>query len=156
MAGFRTLGVLTLSALAHHALGATSNLSWTEARAQADALVAQMTSEEKNNITYGHPGLAGCSGQTGAVPRLSIPPLCLQDGPAGVRQTDFVNAYPAGISVAASWNVELAYRRGAYMGAEFKRKGNHAALGPVVGPIGRTAVGGRNFEGFGSDRECKS
>jgi len=37
------------------------------------------------------------------------------------------------------------------MGAEFQKKGVNVALGPVVGPIGRIAEGGRNWEGFGAD-----
>lgn len=130
---------------------AINAISWTDARTQADALVAQMTDIEKENITYGYP--SNCVGQTGSVERFNVPGFCLGDAENGVRQTDFVNAYPAGISVAASWNLELAYRRGLYMGAEFKRKGNHAALGPVVGPMGRMAKDGRAFEGSGSDRE---
>ena len=39
------------------------------------------------------------------------------------------------------------------MGAEFKKKGVHVALGPVVGPLGRVDEGGRNWEGFANDRE---
>ncbi|KAK5239696.1 hypothetical protein LTR40_010036, partial [Exophiala xenobiotica] len=38
-----------------------------------------------------------------------------------------------------------------YMGAEFKGKGSHVALGPVVAPLGRAAYGGRNWEGFSPD-----
>ena len=37
------------------------------------------------------------------------------------------------------------------MGAEFKDKGAHVALGPVVGPLGRSPFGGRNWEGFSPD-----
>ena len=37
--------------------------------------------------------------------------------------------------------------RGLYMGREHKGKGVNVALGPVVGPIGRIASGGRNWEG---------
>lgn len=37
------------------------------------------------------------------------------------------------------------------MGQEFRNKGVHVLLGPVVGPIGRVATGGRNWEGFSSD-----
>ena len=33
------------------------------------------------------------------------------------------------------------------MGGEFKTKGVNVALGPVVGPAGRTLTGGRNWEG---------
>jgi hypothetical protein len=32
-----------------------------------------------------------------------------------------------------------------------KRKGIHVALGPFIGPIGRVARGGRNWEGLGAD-----
>jgi len=37
------------------------------------------------------------------------------------------------------------------MGSEFKKKGANIALGPVVGPLGRIATGGRNWEGFTND-----
>lgn len=36
------------------------------------------------------------------------------------------------------------------MGGEFRKKGVQVALGPVVGPLGRTTTGGRNWEG-----ECR-
>lgn len=62
-----------------------------------------------------------------------------------------VNAYPAGVHLGASWNRELVGKVGGYMGGEFKRKGVNVALAPVVGPIGRIAKGGRNWEGYGAD-----
>jgi len=68
-----------------------------------------------------------------------------------VRATDFVNAYASGISVGASWNKNLAYQRGRSMGGEFRAKGVNVALGPVVGPLGRVAKAGRNWEGFSND-----
>lgn len=37
------------------------------------------------------------------------------------------------------------------MGGEFRTKGANVALGPVVGPLGRVAKGGRNWEGFSND-----
>lgn len=37
------------------------------------------------------------------------------------------------------------------MGEEFKAKGSNIALGPVVGPLGRSPFGGRNWEGFSPD-----
>lgn len=37
------------------------------------------------------------------------------------------------------------------MGAEFRGKGAHIALGPVAGPLGRSAYAGRNWEGFSPD-----
>ncbi|KAF2876069.1 beta-glucosidase M [Massariosphaeria phaeospora] len=125
---------------------------WGDAYARARDLVSQMTNDEKNNITYGHPSTAnGCSGNSGSVPRLSFPGLCLADSGNGVRATDGVNAYPPGMHIGASWNKQLAHSRAHYMGAEFKRKGVNVALGPVIGPLGRVARGGRNWEGFSND-----
>ena len=34
------------------------------------------------------------------------------------------------------------------MGGEFRKKGVQVALGPVIGPLGRTTTGGRNWEGW--------
>jgi beta-glucosidase len=68
-----------------------------------------------------------------------------------VRNADLVSAYPSGIHLGASWNRQLVGEIGRYMGAEFKKKGANVALGPSVGPLGRVALGGRNWEGFGAD-----
>jgi beta-glucosidase len=69
----------------------------------------------------------------------------------GVRNTDFVSSFPSGIHVGASWNRTLAYDRANGMGHEFRKKGVHIALGPVVGPLGRLATGGRDWEGASTD-----
>ena len=37
--------------------------------------------------------------------------------------------YPAGVSVGASWDKQLAYERGFLLGEEFKAKGAHVMLG---------------------------
>ncbi|KAF7596190.1 hypothetical protein BBP40_002720 [Aspergillus hancockii] len=131
----------------------TSGLGdWDEAFAKAKTLVGQMTDEEKNNITYGYSSTTnGCGGTSGGVPRLGFPGMCLQDAGNGVRGTDMVNSYASGVHVGASWNRNLTYERGHYMGAEFRRKGVNVALGPVAGPLGRIARGGRNWEGFSND-----
>ncbi|OBT60271.1 hypothetical protein VE03_10208 [Pseudogymnoascus sp. 23342-1-I1] len=126
-------------------------LSWQTAHAKAVALVSQMTLAERANITVGYAPTTGCSGVTGTVPRLGWEGLCLADAGQGLRATDFVNAYPAGISVGSSWNKALTLQRATHMAAEFKRKGVHVLLGPVVGPLGRVALGGRNWEGFSND-----
>ena len=108
-----------------------------------------MTLEERNNLTNGFSTTAnGCSGISGSVERLAFPGFCLQDAGNGVRNADGVNSYASGISVGASWNSTLAFERAKYMGAEFKTKGVNVALGPVVGPLGRIARGGRNWEGM--------
>lgn len=98
--------------------------SWADAYAKARALVANMTNEEKNNITYGFTSTTnGCSGVNGAAQRVGFPGMCLNDAGNGLRGTDGTNAYPAAIHVGAAWNKNLAYDRGLYMGAEFKAKG---------------------------------
>ncbi|KAH6625224.1 glycosyl hydrolase family 3 N terminal domain-containing protein [Boeremia exigua] len=92
-----------------------------------------------------------CVGNIGPIERLNFTGLCLQDGPLAIRQAIYVSVFSAGLSAAASWDRPLVRRRGAYMGAEFKGKGAHVALGPVVGPLGRSPYGGRNWEGFSPD-----
>ncbi|KAK0129270.1 hypothetical protein ONS95_001205 [Cadophora gregata] len=127
--------------------------AWGEAIAKAQAFVAQLTLEEKTSITGGVSNSSrGCGGNVPGIPRLGFPGLCLADAGAGVRGTDLVNAYTSGISDGASWNKNLTYQRAYQMGGEFRRKGVNIALGPpMIGPIGRIALGGRNWEGFGND-----
>lgn len=93
-----------------------------------------------------------CVGTTGSVPRLGLEHgFCLQDGPAGVRDTDYISSFPAGGTIAASFDRGLMRQRGAAMGAEHKGKGVTVQLGPAAGPIGRAPEGGRNWEGFSPD-----
>ncbi|KAF7558833.1 hypothetical protein G7046_g5332 [Stylonectria norvegica] len=125
--------------------------AWADAYASAEALVGQMTLLEKVNITRGFDSDNVCAGNTGAVPRLGWPGMCLHDAGNGVRATDLVNSYPSGIHVGASWDKKLTYQRGFYMGQEFKAKGVNVPLGPNAGPLGRTPLGGRNWEGFSVD-----
>ncbi|KAJ9134140.1 Glycoside hydrolase superfamily [Pleurostoma richardsiae] len=124
---------------------------WANAVAKAKTLVAQMTLEEKVNLTGGVTSQTGCSGFVTAIPRLGFPGLCLADAGNGVRSTDYVSAWSSGIHVGASWNRDLAYQRAHFMGGEAKAKGVNVLLGPVIGPIGRVAQGGRNWEGFSVD-----
>jgi beta-glucosidase len=126
--------------------------AWAESYKKAAALVKQMTLVEKVNVTTGTGwSMQMCVGNTGPVPRLKFPSLCLQDGPLGIRFADNITAFPAGITVGATWNKELMYRRGRAHGEEARLKGIHVLLGPCVGPLGRMPAGGRNWEGFGTD-----
>jgi len=127
----------------------TQGIGWEAAFARAEAFVANLTLEEKAQLVTGTSG--PCVGNIGAIPRLGFDGLCLQDGPLAIRQATYASVFPAGLTAAASWDKSLMYLRGLYMGAEFKGKGSHIALGPVVGPLGRTAYGGRNWEGFSPD-----
>ena len=90
-------------------------------------------------------------GNTGSALRLDFPQLCLQDSALGVASTDGITAFPAGITTGATWDKDLIYARGVALGKEFRGKGANVYLGPTVGPLGRKPLGGRNWEGFGSD-----
>lgn len=125
---------------------------WTDSYSKAAALVRQMTLVDKVNITTGTGWRMDlCVGNTGRVDRLKFPSLCLQDGPLGLRFSDHITAFPAGLSVGATWNKDLMYERGKALGAEARAKGVNVLLGPSIGPIGRLPAGGRNWEGFGAD-----
>lgn len=64
---------------------------------------------------------------------------------------DYNSVFPAGITVAASWDPEIWYARGNAMGSEMRGKGIDVQLGPAIGPLGRIPTGGRNWEGFSPD-----
>ena len=92
-----------------------------------------------------------CLGNTGAVPRLGLKSFCLHDGPAGVRKADYISSFPAGGTIAASFDRGLIYQRGEAMAKEHRGKGTTVQLGPAAGPLGRAPEGGRNWEGFSPD-----
>lgn len=68
----------------------------------------------------------------------------------GVRYTDFVTAFPAGINAAATFDRRLMRARGQAMGKEFRGKGVNVALGPAMN-MARAPEGGRLWESFGGD-----
>lgn len=78
------------------------------------------------NVTRGFATDNVCAGNTGTIPRLGWPGLCLHDAGNGVRATDLVNSYPSALHVGASWDKNLTYQRGYYMGKEFKTKGGES------------------------------
>ncbi|KAF2151018.1 glycoside hydrolase family 3 protein [Myriangium duriaei CBS 260.36] len=125
---------------------------WAAAYAKARQFVSQLTLTEKVNLTTGV-GWQGdqCVGNAGQIPRLNFRGFCLQDSPLGVRFGDFASAFSAGVTAAATWDRALIRQRGADMGAEHRGKGVDMQLGPVVGPLGRSPEGGRNWEGFSPD-----
>lgn len=99
------------------------------------------------SLTAGASSNTSCPGFLPAVPRIGFPGMCLGDAGNGLRATDFVSSWPSGIHVGASWNRGLTRQRGVAMGGEFRTKGVNVLLGPVVGPMGRVVLSGRNWEG---------
>ncbi|KKA26505.1 hypothetical protein TD95_004249 [Thielaviopsis punctulata] len=132
-------------------LGGTA-ATWAESYKKAQLMVANMTLAEKVNITTGTGWSMGLAvGNTGPATLVGFPQLALQDGPLGIRFSDNSTAFPAGITVGATWNRELMYARGKAHGLEARLKGINVLLSPCVGPLGRMPAGGRNWEGFGAD-----
>ncbi|CAF4880675.1 unnamed protein product [Rotaria sp. Silwood1] len=115
----------------------------------AKAFVAQLTLEEKCNMTSGVKG--PCVGNVLSVLRLNFTGLCFQDAPSGVGDgVQRSTAFPPGIQIAATWDRDLFYKRAVAIGEEVRSKGVHFALGPMMN-IDRNARHGRNWEGFGAD-----
>lgn len=131
---------------------AAQTFDWSAAYSKANASLAKLSLQQKVSIVTGVGWNGGpCVGNTAAVSSIGYPELCLQDSPLGVRYGGSVTAFTPGIQAAATWDTELMLQRGQYMGAEAKGCGVHVLLGPVAGPLGKNALGGRNWEGFGPD-----
>lgn len=120
---------------------------WSESYKKAEALVRKMTLPEKVNITTGTGWQMGLAvGNSAPAVHVGFPALAYHDGPLGLRFADNATAFPAGITVGATWNKDLMYRRGKAHGSEARLKGINVLLGPCVGPLGRMPAGGRNWE----------
>lgn len=146
-----TLLALLTTGLALTNAQSTSS-SWTTAYTKANASLAKLSLSDKISIVTGVGWNKGpCVGNTAAISSISYPQLCLQDSPLGIRYGSSVTAFTPGIQAAATWDIDLIRQRGSYLGAEAKGVGVHVLLGPVAGPLGKNAAGGRNWEGFGVD-----
>jgi beta-glucosidase len=125
--------------------------------AEARALVAQMSLEEKTGL---------CSGAsfwtTKSLARPGILPLLLSDGPHGLRkqsaESDHLGmgaavpatCFPAAGTLAQAWDPELCRQMGEALAAECVAEGVAVILGPGIN-IKRNPLGGRNFEYFSED-----
>lgn len=64
----------------------------------------------------------------------------------------YSSQFPAQVTTAATWDVELFASRAEAMAKEFKAAGIHVPLAIVAGgPMGRSVYGGRNWENFSPD-----
>lgn len=118
------------------------------AETRATDLVARMTLDEKIAVLSGYNDffLHPCE-------RLGIPAIQMADGPLGIASWGLfgrATAYPAALSLAASWNRDLARRTGEAFAREWRARGIHLMLAPGVN-IYRASKGARNFEYFGED-----
>jgi beta-glucosidase len=147
---FRRLLFCTLAAvIASHVL-----LWGQDPEARAKELVNRMTLDEKIQELHGirEPGHFRF---VPGIPRLSIPAFQITNGPAGAgpggtRPQAKATALPAPISLAATWDRELANTNGAIIGAESRDLGNGLVEAPTIN-IARVPQNGRTFEGYGED-----
>ncbi|KTS02299.1 beta-glucosidase [Microbacterium testaceum] len=91
------------------------------------------------------------------LPEIGLRAMTLSDGPAGVRGPRWDERepslnMPSGSALAASWDVDLAYRYGAAAASEARRKGVDVVLGPTIN-LHRSPLGGRHFECLSEDAE---
>lgn len=110
-----------------------------------------MTLEEKLHfvVLYTRRGLVENSNL--GIGRLCIPPLTLQDGPAGLAYgASHVTQLPAPLALAATFDTSLARSYGAVMGSEARTKGIDVLQGPELN-LARVPTSGRLFESFGED-----
>ena len=119
--------------------------------ARVEDLLHRLTPEEKFSL------LGGCEFATQAIPRLGVPAMGMVDAGEGVRgglpSTEGpATAFPAGVTLASTWNLALVARVAHAIGEEARNKGIGAqvVLGPAVN-IHRSPLGGRNAEYFSED-----
>jgi beta-glucosidase len=107
----------------------TGSGGWEAAYSRAQEFLAQLNLTEKAFLVTGARG--PCVGNIAPIPRLGFKGLCLQDGPSAIRVADYASVFPAGITVASSWDKTLFYQRAVAMGEEFRDKGAHVILAYV-------------------------
>ena len=133
-------------------------------------LLPQMTRAEKRQMVIGYfatdfpprkfkaPAEArnGSAGYVPGVPRLGIPPQWQADAGIGVASQGGAppkrerTALPSTLAIAATWDIALARRGGAMIGAEARASGFNVLLAGGVN-LTREPRNGRNFEYGGED-----
>ena len=139
------LVALLLASTLQPVFAQSTQLPKAEIEKRVDALLAKMTLDEKLTLIGGTNDF-----YIQALPRLGLPALRMSDGPLGVHDYGPTTAYPAGIALAASWDVDLARRVGEMMGKDARARGVHFVLAPGMN-IYRAPMNGRNFEYLGED-----
>jgi beta-glucosidase len=121
---------------------------------RVEALIEQMTLEEKVAQMSGTTAISGTYGQelwvVPGVERLDIPPFGMSDGPRGVGVHEGATAFPVGMARAASWDPELEGRVGQAMGRELRAIEGNVLLAPTINNL-RHPSWGRSQDTYGED-----
>ncbi len=119
--------------------------------ARVEDLFGRLTPEERLSL------LGGTGFPTQPIPRLGLPAIGMIDAGGGARggikSTEGpATAFPAGVTMAATWDPELVGRVARAIGEETRHKGpgSQVLLGPAVN-IHRSPLGGRDGEYFSED-----
>lgn len=135
--------------------------------ARAEALIAQLTLDEMILLVHGPAPHqmkpeeipADCrqgAGYIAGVPRLGVPALNETDASLGVanlrgvEKGDGSTALPSGLSLASTWDPQIAHAGGAMVGSEARNRGFNVLLGGGAN-LTREPRCGRNFEYLGED-----
>ncbi|HEX2864876.1 MAG TPA: glycoside hydrolase family 3 N-terminal domain-containing protein, partial [Deinococcales bacterium] len=115
-----------------------------------EQLVDSLTLEERVSLLAGQD-----SWSVNAIPAKGVPYLRVSDGPNGARGSEFMNgagasAFPAGVSLASSWDLGLLEEVGRALAGEALSKGARVLLAPTVN-LHRTPLNGRTFEAYSED-----
>jgi beta-glucosidase len=139
---------VTLTGLLVCTLSAYSQQGLNNVEQRVDSILSQMTLDEKLSYiggtstatTYGVFNIRG-------IPRLGLPEIDMCNGPLGIQSLIGQDStrYPAGLTLASTWNRDRALARGRQMGRDARARAFYVDLGPGVDPY-RTPLGGRNFE----------
>jgi beta-glucosidase len=127
-------------------------VSFDDAGARADALLAKMNRAQKLALISGHNAF-----YLRGFPELGIPQLYMSDASGGINIRRNASAlleksvaFPNPLALAATWNPGLAYHYARSIGEECRAGGVAFLLGPGMN-LYRHAQYGRNFEYFGED-----
>ncbi|KAL3444229.1 glycoside hydrolase superfamily [Aspergillus insuetus] len=112
---------------------------WEKAYAAAEELVSTWSIEQQANISVRY----------GVAP--GFVPFEPSDGPTGVTNGQGVSGWVGPQTLAGSWNKSLVADQYGRMAVEFRKKGFNMLLGPSSGPLGRSPLGSRLWEGLGND-----
>jgi beta-glucosidase len=120
---------------------------------RADLVLTQMNLDEKVGMMHAVSDSTH-DRETLPIPRLCVPALRLNNGPAGVGSSGPVQAQatalPAPLGLAASFDPAMAWRYGSIEGRETRDTGRNLMEGPDIN-IARTPLNGRTFEAYGED-----
>ena len=146
----RTLSLACVAVLS----ACSGSESGSDLEARVDALLAQMTLEEKVAQMAGTTPIQGLYGtelwNVPGVERLGVPTFKMSDGPRGVGVGDGRTVFPVAMARAASWDPDLERRVGETMGRELRAIGGNVLLAPAINNL-RHPSWGRSQETYGED-----